>query len=942
MKREKLLFIYYFAIGLYTAVLFGLGFAIFNITVGAQKLPIIYVIFPFLDAITAVVMARLITKRGLKVFFHRFLAVIIGLHILMLPVLFQYTNSVLSFGLMLVLLIAVSENLLFTRTYLVQEVFTLDELRNWIPIAISSGAVGALLGGAILRASEGVLAPGLVYLFVLPALIVIAYTSHSLLDTARGKGREIFTKRMVTGKSIWNYATGQAFLPLLIACVALIAVTDTVNEYLFHFYSTSVLQDIERLTGFLGVFLTLRYTTELLLNLFLYNRLVKRIGSINIMPILLGVAAVSLMIVNVAEGQLYLVLLGRVLSIVAVIGFLMYLLEVFYQLLDPLYRPALVTIVGYIDAFAGYALGGGLLVIHTMGILSSGVLVVGLCVLLSVFAVLWVINKKSFIDVLNASQSAEMSTAVEELIGSGQSTDMLETLIERARYGSRSERLFLLYAIKKQSIGDQKSWLSRLFEMSEMELRVTILEHVFEHRIFDFEPALHPHELTEDFKNWLVTKCFANYHQMKNAQLFIKLKQVLTDTQPVDDAVKYMKYYMYENRHECYGMVLKALKDRRRLEDDELIDTIIMAYQSFEDEVHLIWFREGHMSSPGVMAYYDDELNYSALKRFLSFTNYTLISEVVAAYDLETLHTQLESEDKSVIEWVCIAESERRDSHSYTHFSQLLSALYHIIWTERNIDLNHASAQFLKYELEQIRLATEAVLVDQSFDRGHVSLAGQSYSYLSDVKKRPVLIEMIRGVKRDKWSECLIGLLETEIDYCDLKHEVFRFGDKGDWIEALLAYNRGDDMDDNKKKEIDFMIALKSIPMFETLDIDTLKKLSEIVTVSPMHSGDTIVRKGQRGSKFFVLLRGQAAVYLNEKESPIAVIPEGQMIGELGVINNDIRTATVKADGPVELLAMEGEAFLELIQKNTAISMAVIQTLSFRLTDMLKAREKSS
>lgn len=111
------------------------------------------------------------------------------------------------------------------------------------------------------------------------------------------------------------------------------------------------------------------------------------------------------------------------------------------------------------------------------------------------------------------------------------------------------------------------------------------------------------------------------------------------------------------------------------------------------------------------------------------------------------------------------------------------------------------------------------------------------------------------------------------------------------------------------------MIALKSVPMFETLDIDTLKKLTEIVTVSSLNSGDTIVRKGQRGSQFFVLLKGQAAVYLHEKEEPIATIPEGQMIGELGVINSDSRTATVKADGPVELLAMEGDAFLELIQK---------------------------
>ena len=168
MKRERLLYIYYFAIGLYTAVLFGLGFAIFNIAVGAEKLPVVYVVFPFLDAVTAFIMARIITKRGLKSFFKRFIFGIIAVHIIMLPILLQYITSTLSYGIMLILLIAISENLLFTRTYLIQEVFTLDELRKWVPIAISFGAIGALAGGALLRASEGILAPGLVFLFIFP------------------------------------------------------------------------------------------------------------------------------------------------------------------------------------------------------------------------------------------------------------------------------------------------------------------------------------------------------------------------------------------------------------------------------------------------------------------------------------------------------------------------------------------------------------------------------------------------------------------------------------------------------------------------------------------------------------------------------------------------------------------------------------------------------
>ncbi len=409
--------------------------------------------------------------------------------------------------------------------------------------------------------------------------------------------------------------------------------------------------------------------------------------------------------------------------------------------------------------------------------------------------------KKSFIDVLNASQSAEISGVVDDIIGSGGSKGMLNTLMEQARHGSRSERLFLLYAIKKQDVDDQMDWLAQLFEMSEMELRVTILEHIFENDLFDFEPSMHDHELTESFKNWLVTRCFVNYPKMQNRPLFAKLKAELRETSPTDNAVRYMMKYMFEDKKKYYMNILESIKERKRLEDDELIDSIIESYRIFEDKSHLEWFKLGKTSSPQVMAYYDEAIQYKALHRFLTNTNYNTLRKVVQAYDYDVIMTQLDKPNRTIIEWLCLAEAERQAHHSYTHFNQLMKALHYIISLELSMDERHITAQFfLKYELEQIRLSVESVLVDQTLDRGHVNLAGRSYEYLSNSKRRPVLIEMIRGVKRDKWTECLIDLLETELDNCILETTEFKIGDKGGFINALIAYNRGEDMDDARKK----------------------------------------------------------------------------------------------------------------------------------------------
>ncbi len=936
MRRQRLLIAYYYFIGLYTAVLFGLGFALFNVEVGTEKLPIIYVIFPFLDAITAVIMIKTITRKGLKRFFILFLATVACLHLMLVPIYAQLVSGGIFYGIMLVAMIAMSENLLFTRTYLVQEVLTLEELKKWIPIAISFGAVGALTGGVMLRLAEGRLPASIIFILTYPVFLMSVWIAIKLFKEFSVKNTEIFSKRRVTVRSIWKYSTGQIFLPLLIFCVAIIAISDTVNEYFFHYYSTKTLGSLENITGFLGVFLALRYSLELVLNVFVYHRLVKKIGSINIMPLLLIAAAAGLATVSLSEYGLAFALLGRIISTVAVIGMMVYLLEVFYQLLDPLYRPSLVTVVGYIDAFSGYAIGGGILLLHTQWHMSRTLLVAFLAVLLLILAVVWSRNKRGFIDILNASQSVELTSSVEELIGSSDTTGVLRNLLEEAKRGSRSERLFLLYAIKKKKPSEQVTWLSELFDISEMEIRVAILEHIFEKRLFEFSPDLYAHELNDEFKNWLVVKCFINYPYLRDKLIYSKLREVIRDTPPKDEATRQMMRYMFEEIKSAYEPVLTAIDKRNHIEDEVLLGTVIKAYGSMEQSVHIAWFSKGKIYTPEVNAAYDAQVGYRALMYFAQRMDYLTIQSVVGAYDHEVLEQTITGD--TISHRLCVAQSQCHNRRDFSAVESLTQMLIFTLNCKQNVKADHLTAELVGSELNKVIYAIEAVLVNHMLEKNSIKLMANSYDYIVHPEKKQVLIEMIRGVRKDTQANLVIDLLERNAQVLGHSSFAYEFGDADSWLETLIEYNRGGRVNAERKKEIDFMIALKSIPMFETLDIDTLKKLTEIVTVGYLNSGDTIVQRGEPGKKFYMLMKGSAAVYVNEKEPPIAKINEGEMIGELGVINNDMRTATVKADGPVELLSMEGDAFLELVKKNSAISMAVIKMLSFRLTGMLRAK----
>jgi hypothetical protein len=553
--------------------------------------------------------------------------------------------------------------------------------------------------------------------------------------------------------------------------------------------------------------------------------------------------------------------------------------------------------------------------------------------LLGVLALAWVKNRRGFIDVLNASQSVALGSSVEELIGQSDTTGLLENLLEKARFGSRSERLFLFYAIKKKPIQTQVGWLKELFDISEMEIRVTILEHVFENKIFDFSPDLYAHELTDTFKNWLMVKCFVNYPKMKESHLFEGLKEIVQDTVPSESLVEHMKSYMFEADRSLYLLILQAIHERNRLEDDMLLNEIIKSYAHLEKEYHLQWFEQGHLSTPEVMTAYDEKLGYSALRRFIEQIDYNTLKAVVSAYPVGVLERELTGQ--TVFEQLCIAESKCFYEDVEKRTAELIDVLSYLLFCIEGVDKTHHTADLVLFELHKVRFITEAVLVNQILADSKLSLTASTYSYIISPKRKPVLLEMLRGGRKEKWVQKVIEILEGELG---TNYKTFDIGDRNRWIQTLMDYNRGGFVKEEKRQEIDFMIALKSIPMFETLDIDTLKKLSEIVTVGYLSSGDTIVQKGERGKKFYVLMKGRAAVYLNEKDPAIAQIDQGEMIGELGLINNDIRTATVKADGPVELLSMDGDAFLELLKKNSAISMSVIKMLSLRLTDMLRAR----
>jgi uncharacterized protein YhbP (UPF0306 family) len=80
-------------------------------------------------------------------------------------------------------------------------------------------------------------------------------------------------------------------------------------------------------------------------------------------------------------------------------------------------------------------------------------------------------------------------------------------------------------------------------------------------------------------------------------------------------------------------------------------------------------------------------------------------------------------------------------------------------------------------------------------------------------------------------------------------------------------------------------------------------------------AGETVVRQGAPADKFFIVVDGEAEVVRDEEgqQTPVASLTAGQLFGEVTIMRDQPRAATVRAKSDIKLLALERDTFRDLI-----------------------------
>ena len=127
--------------------------------------------------------------------------------------------------------------------------------------------------------------------------------------------------------------------------------------------------------------------------------------------------------------------------------------------------------------------------------------------------------------------------------------------------------------------------------------------------------------------------------------------------------------------------------------------------------------------------------------------------------------------------------------------------------------------------------------------------------------------------------------------------------------------------------------ALAAVPLFEGLSGRHLRHVRDLGDEAFFMKGASLVRQGDEGDTFFVLLEGQAKVVRGGKT--INTLIPGDHFGEISLLDGGERTASVVADTPVTCLVIDRKKFTKALSKEPAMSKALLKSMAkmIRRTD---------
>jgi len=130
--------------------------------------------------------------------------------------------------------------------------------------------------------------------------------------------------------------------------------------------------------------------------------------------------------------------------------------------------------------------------------------------------------------------------------------------------------------------------------------------------------------------------------------------------------------------------------------------------------------------------------------------------------------------------------------------------------------------------------------------------------------------------------------------------------------------------------------ALRAVPLFEGLSKRELERLATHVDEVELPAGKVLCEEGTTGGEVFLILAGEVAITKDGRQ--ITTRGAGDMVGEIALVIDSPRIATVTATTPIRVFVLTRSAFSALLDDEPRVARVVLETVARRLWETLGDR----
>jgi CRP/FNR family transcriptional regulator, cyclic AMP receptor protein len=137
-------------------------------------------------------------------------------------------------------------------------------------------------------------------------------------------------------------------------------------------------------------------------------------------------------------------------------------------------------------------------------------------------------------------------------------------------------------------------------------------------------------------------------------------------------------------------------------------------------------------------------------------------------------------------------------------------------------------------------------------------------------------------------------------------------------------------------KSTDIAELLRSVPVFATLEEEDLQRIAELAVPRTFEAGQVVFRKGDSSDTCYVVRAGHARAVREHPDGrtiTLATFGPGDIFGELAMFEDELRSATVEAVHPTEVVAILGRDMRRLMGEHPEIAIRLVVALGRRLRE---------